>query len=154
MFGRRCRIHPMECKKRNTEFAARLRLALKRTSEPVKGPAALALRFNLRHRGASAPISTQTAHKWLKGYSIPRPDKLKTLAQWLDVSEHWLRYGPPPPRDTKRFAERTAGDNEKYLPGPESLSIARKIDQLSAHQRYLVEELVGQLYGEVDDGKN
>lgn len=137
----------MERKKEHMEFAERLKFALKRAPEPIKGPTALALHFNLRHHG-SAPISAQTAHKWLSGRSVPKPDKLKTLAEWLSVSEHWLHHGPPPPRVISESPKRGADKSEKYLPGPESLSIARKIDQLSAHQRYLVEELVSQLYGE------
>ncbi|MCW9699911.1 hypothetical protein [Avibacterium sp. 20-129] len=39
--------------------------------------------FNLRYYGTS--ITPHTAGKWLRGESIPRLDKLKTLANWLQV---------------------------------------------------------------------
>lgn len=76
-------------------FAERLKFALQRSPEKISGATALALRFNLRHRGEH-PISPQTAHKWLTGRTIPTPDKLRTLADWLRVDLHWLHYGPPP----------------------------------------------------------
>ncbi|OBW91886.1 hypothetical protein QV09_02990 [Gallibacterium salpingitidis] len=40
--------------------------------------------FNLRYRGT--PITPHTAAKWLRGESIPRLDKLRTLAIWLNVA--------------------------------------------------------------------
>src|SRR5260221_9910898 len=76
-------------------FAQRLQLALNRLPKPVKGPTQLANQFNLRHRG-DTPVSPQTAHKWLSGRTIPTADKIKTLAEWLHVNEHWLHYGPAP----------------------------------------------------------
>ncbi|KGQ26297.1 hypothetical protein P9057_04390 [Gallibacterium anatis] len=40
--------------------------------------------FNLRYYGTS--ITPHTAGKWLRGESIPRLDKLKTLANWLQIN--------------------------------------------------------------------
>lgn len=72
-------------------FAARLRDALAHAN--VRGPTKLALEFNLRHAGQS--ISMQAVHKWLSGMTIPSADKILTLAKWLKVDPHWLRYGSP-----------------------------------------------------------
>ncbi|MDA3979711.1 hypothetical protein [Gallibacterium sp. AGMB14963] len=40
--------------------------------------------FNLRYHGT--PITPHTAAKWLRGESIPRIDKLRTLAAWLRLN--------------------------------------------------------------------
>lgn len=132
-------------------FSKRLELALRRSPEPVQGATELALRFNLRYRGNA--VSAQTAHKWLTGRAIPTSDKLATLAEWLNVNEHWLHYGPPPikglhvgeqPSPYGNLDGKTvAGKGEKT--SPEALALAVKIQALSPHRRYLLEELVKQL---------
>jgi transcriptional regulator with XRE-family HTH domain len=127
-------------------FARRLRLALNRSPDSVKGATELALRFNLRHRVGS-PVSPQTTHKWLSGRSIPTADKIKTLATWLDVNEHWLHDGPAPSRILPKNTKDNKNQNASSPPSTETLSLATKIQALSSHQRYLVEELVLQLYG-------
>ena len=128
-------------------FAKRLRFALNRSPDTVKGPTELALRFNLRHRDG-APVSPQTAHKWLSGRSIPTVEKIQTLSQWLDVSEHWLHYGPAPTRTLQKPAREGRGKGVKYPLSVETVTLASKIQALPAHHRYLVEELVTQLYGD------
>lgn len=140
-------------------FSKRLELALRRSAEPVHGATELALRFNLRHRGNA--ISAQTAHKWLTGRAIPTKDKLATLAEWLNVSEHWLHYGPPPaiplhvgeqqlPYDASPTGKPSAPSRSTGKPLPETLSLAIKIQALAPHRRYLVEELVEQLQQDAD----
>lgn len=119
-----------------SDFSKRLKLALRRSSEPVNGATELALRFNLRHTGEA--VTAQTAHKWITGRAIPTNDKLATIAKWLNVDEHWLHYGPP----SKNTAS-TATQPSK--PAPELIALAAKIQTLQPHQRYLVEELVEQL---------
>lgn len=47
--------------------------------------------FNQRYWGKS--ITPHTARSWLMGVSIPMQDKLKVLADWLQVSPEELRYG-------------------------------------------------------------
>ncbi|MCT7310084.1 transcriptional regulator [Ralstonia sp. CHL-2022] len=126
---------PTDAEKR--AFSDRLRLALRRADEPIPGPTELALQFNLRHR-TGTPISAQTAHKWLSGRAIPTPDKIATLAEWLHVTEHWLHHGPPP-------TTRPAPNKRSEKVAPEALALAIKIQELTAHRRYLVEELVEQL---------
>ena len=122
-------------------FSDRLRLALRRADEAVAGPTELALQFNLRHR-TGTPISAQTAHKWLSGRAVPTRDKIATLAEWLHVTEHWLHHGPPP-------AVRPAPNKRGEKVAPEALALALKIQDLTAHRRYLVEELVDQLRQEI-----
>jgi hypothetical protein len=54
-------------------------------------PTALAKDFNLRWRGT--PVTVNATRKWLTGESIPTMDKLTVLANMLDSSEDWLRWG-------------------------------------------------------------
>jgi transcriptional regulator with XRE-family HTH domain len=132
-------------------FSKRLELALRRSTDPVQGATELALRFNLRHQGNA--VSAQTAHKWLTGRAIPTSDKLATLAEWLNVNEHWLHYGPAPGTDLHVGQQRqpygappsSRPTTSAHKPSPETLNLAAKIQGLSPHRRYLVEELVDQL---------
>ena len=124
-------------------FARRLRFALEKSAPSIKGPTKLADQFNLRYTGTG--VSAQTTHKWLAGRSIPSPDKITTLAAWLGVSEHWLHYGPAPQElTTQRNARKETA--AEYPPSVEMLTLASKIESLPEHQRYLVEELIEQLY--------
>lgn len=71
-------------------FADRLRLALKGIGIRPS-PALVVNEFNLRYWGKS--ITSNTARNWLLGKSIPMQDKLRVLADWLQVSPDELRYG-------------------------------------------------------------
>ena len=87
------------------EFAERLKVALKRTPKSIQTATQLAHEFNLRH--INEPITPQAAQKWLAGTAKPTADKLQTLADWLNVSAHWLRNGPPPTAPKKPTAKRS-----------------------------------------------
>lgn len=130
----------MPTDKEKAAFAKRLKDLL----EPLKirGGTKLAEQFNLRYRG-ERPVTPQTAHKWLTGTTIPKPDKLRTLAEWLNVKEHWLHYGPPPGSSNRPHAR-----GEKYPLTPETIELASKIASLMPKDRNLVEEMVERFYGE------
>jgi len=133
-------------------FADRLKLALRRVPEKPEGPTELARFFNLRFEGES--VTTQTVDKWLKGRTIPKLDKLETLARALRVDLHWLHYGPPPKVTTSKRKPKPAPPpppEEKYPASPESLELANKIESLMPHHRYLVQELVAQFYGDLEN---
>src|SRR5258708_1114160 len=72
------------------DFSNRLKDAM-RKARVEAGPTRFAREFNLRHHGE--PVTAQTARKWLYGGALPTQDKVRTLAQWLEVSPQWLRYG-------------------------------------------------------------
>jgi transcriptional regulator with XRE-family HTH domain len=130
-------------------FADRLKLALRRVPEKPEGPTELARFFNLRYQGE--PVSTQTVDKWLKGRTIPKHDKLETLARALGVDLHWLHYGPSPKGvTTKKKPKALPPPEEKYPVSAESLELANKIESLAPHHRYLVQELVAEFYGDVE----
>lgn len=128
------------------DFSERLKLALKRCPKPVHGAAELALQFNLRH--PNDPITVQSAHKWLTGKSRPTADKIETLASWLNVSAHWLRYGPPNDTKPKQQAgtKRTKAQVEKEASLNEAeMKLIAQYRRLTTHQRQLIAELTEQL---------
>jgi transcriptional regulator with XRE-family HTH domain len=71
-------------------FAERLRRSLD-ASGVRQSPTLVANEFNLRHWGRS--ITPHTARNWLLGKAIPTQDKLRVLADWLQVSPDELRFG-------------------------------------------------------------
>ena len=71
-------------------FAQRLRGALESCGVRLS-PSVVANEFNLRYWGRS--ITPHTARNWLLGKSIPTQDKLRVLADWLQVSPDELRFG-------------------------------------------------------------
>ncbi|AIY39904.1 putative transcriptional regulator [Collimonas arenae] len=125
-------------------FALRLKQALKRSKKKIDTPTELALQFNLLYQGDS--ITQQSAQKWLTGLNRPAPDKIETLAAWLNVSPQWLRYGiaeerpqitvgrKPPKGKTAAAIEPTADE----------IKLLARIRALPEHRRYLVNEIVDQ----------
>ena len=92
-------------------FAQRLKQALEGSGVRAS-PTIVANEFNLRYWGRS--ITPHTARNWLLGKSIPTQDKLRVLADWLQVSPDELRFGQS--GGAIRAAEATAD--------PASLSMA------------------------------
>lgn len=84
-------------------------------------PTVVAHEFNLRYWGKS--ITPHTARNWLIGKSIPMQDKLRVLADWLQVNPDVLRFGRP-----------TAAPVEKGLDGEERALNLQDREMLS---RYL-----------------
>ena len=73
-------------------FAARLRHAMKEAG--LKSSATqLADAFNLRYWGEG--ITPHAARNWMIGVSMPKPDKLRTLGDVLQISPQDLLFGPP-----------------------------------------------------------
>lgn len=71
-------------------FAQRLKQALAGSGVRAS-PTVVANEFNTRHWGRS--ITPHTARNWLLGKAIPTQDKLRVLADWLQVSPDELRFG-------------------------------------------------------------
>lgn len=128
------------------DFSKRLRLALKRSHRPIDSATELALQFNLRHPNDS--ITVQAAHKWLTGKARPTADKIETLASWLCVSAHWLRYGSPsdvkPKQATGARRTKLQAEKESSL-SEEEIKLVKQFRRLSTHQRHLIAELTEQL---------
>lgn len=71
-------------------FAQRLKQALVASGVRIS-PTVVANEFNLRYWGRS--VTPYTARNWLLGKSIPTQDKLRVLADWLQVGPDELRFG-------------------------------------------------------------
>ncbi|OOF37205.1 helix-turn-helix domain-containing protein [Rodentibacter heidelbergensis] len=81
----------MKIRTEKEKFGERLHLALNQANLAHLKVSEIAVKFNLRHSGEA--VTNQAVHKWLNGLAIPSPEKIDTLAKWLDVSPQWLRYG-------------------------------------------------------------
>ena len=125
-------------------FSLRLKQALKRSPKKIDTATELALNFNLRH--TAGPITTQAAQKWLTGQALPTIDKIATLADWLNVSLQWLRFGIAEDRPSITSARKL--DKVKAtpvaLPSPDELRLLATLRAMPEHRRNLVMEIVEQ----------
>lgn len=124
-------------------FSLRLKQALKRSQKKIDTPAELALQFNLRHHNES--ITPQAAQKWLSGNARPTPDKIATLAEWLNVSAQWLRFGISekiPAQPARPLSKKAATSHDAF--SDDETKLILRFRSLSAHRRYLVTEIIEQ----------
>ncbi len=126
-----------------TAFADRLKTALKRLPKSIATATELAHQFNLKH--PNEPITPQAAQRWLGGTAYPKADKLETLAEWLNVSAHWLKNGPPPPPMKKAVAGKRSQPAQPGQLSEKETRILTKLRSLSEHQVFIVAELIDQL---------
>jgi transcriptional regulator with XRE-family HTH domain len=124
-------FHGMTIAEEKGDFSRRLTEAMRKARLDA-GPTRFAREFNLRHHGE--PVTAQTARKWLYGGALPTQDKLRTLAQWLEVSPHWLRYGEP-----ERAHTTAKQDTATYA--VDSAWQGKKFDSLSEPHRKMVLEI-------------
>jgi transcriptional regulator with XRE-family HTH domain len=90
-------------------FANRLETLLLNQGKSLS-PTALARSFNLRWRGI--PVTVNATRKWLMGMAMPTLDKLTVLANMLNTSEDWLRWGSASARSS---APQTFAHHEKFV---------------------------------------
>jgi hypothetical protein len=124
------------------EFTARLQSALRQARQPADSATALARGFNSRFPGRT--ITVHAARKWLMAESIPTQDKLRTLAQWLQVPAEWLRFGAAPlddARDSRPPTDNAMGSLLAAM-SPEELKLVEALHALEEDERRLVRELV------------
>jgi hypothetical protein len=125
-------------------FAERLKQALRRLPKRVKGPAELAIQFNLNYSGER--VTNQAVQKWLVGDNLPTVEKIRTLAKMCDVPLEWLHHGAQvyqPESAPLRIAQPS-----KTYEGPLSeaeMQLVTSFRQLSADQKILVQNLIDHL---------
>lgn len=110
-------------------FSERLHKALEKNGYQKVGATALAELLAPVFEGG---ISVQTAHKWVTGQSIPRPERLDVIAKWLGVSSHRLSYGPDPQPTATGSSSKTVS----------SKALAQRIEALTIEQRRIVLVLI------------
>ena len=101
-------------------------------------PTQLAREFNLRFGGH--PVTVHAARKWLQGESIPTQEKLRALADWLDVSASWLRFGsagvPEGEASVSEAPSRVA---------PRDAKILAALQELDEHHRMIAHDFLRML---------
>lgn len=122
----------MQSIKEREAFSRRLKEALKRIGDDGASPTRLAREFNRRTPGA--PVTLHAARKWLNGDAMPAQDKLRVLADWLDVGADWLRFG--------EGEGRMAAYQAREASQPVDFELAREIGALSPAHREAVHILV------------
>ena len=103
------------------QFSERLKKEFVRAGLPVSSPTQIANEFNRRY--PLYKVAAQTMRKWLFADAIPTQARLLALADWLEVSPQWLRFGMGTRRDVK-FDE--AAFNETAA---QSITITIDVDQ-------------------------
>lgn len=124
-------------KEEQSQFAARLRAAL-REAGIEESAVALMKRFNSRYGGAS--VTSQAVSGWLLGKSMPRQDKLRSLAELLDVDLHYLQTGEG---KSKKLREGRAAWPDSV--SPEERAAIEAYLGLPEPERHLVGQLIASL---------
>ena len=130
---------PIKKKSEATYFAHRL-VRIMRDSGYRVSPSVLAHEFNLRHMGEGITVSA--ASNWLNGISLPKSDKLRVLAHWLQVKPQDLMFGLDPKPAIMGVEEPSVH---------EALSLAEEFmleryRELSYEYQRMVKELVAALH--------
>jgi len=122
----------------NSDFADRLELVM--NEKFIKhSPTVLANLFNPKFVGGS--ITPNSARNWLLGNSLPTHDKLIHLANLLDTSAEYLRYG----RHTeKTFVISESDGSETELTSTQQQFLKRYLKLTQVQQR-IMNEMVGEL---------
>ena len=122
------------------EFAVRLEQAM--TAKSIRrSSTVLAKLFNAEFDGKAVTIPTVS--NWMHGLTMPTQDKLLVLAELLDTSSEYLRYGR---NSEKTLTIQNADGSETELTASQQRLVRKYIMLTSSHQR-LVNDLVGELAG-------
>jgi len=113
-------------------FSLRLQQTLRNAHHSPDSPTELARDFNIRFGGR--PITVHAARKWLVGEAIPTQDKMRTLAEWLQVPIEWLRFGG----DEHRPVATAANPGFKST----ELKMLSDIQLLDEHHQMMVREFI------------
>jgi len=116
-----------------TEFAERLAAAMQAAGYEPK-PAVLEREFNQRYWGKS--VTLQGVRRWLRGEVIPPHDKLRTLAEWLNVPPQELGFG-----DLSEKIERRRKSWEESI-GYQERQIFEAFLALPSEQKKIVREVI------------
>ena len=129
------------------KFAERLHAALEKAGYKAEA-AVLEREFNQRYYGKG--VTLHGVNKWLKGKSIPRLDKIETLAKWLRIPLDELTFGLEIKQQIKEdrarwddgigYQEREVFEAFLALPAPQR-KIVREVIQTFA-KAFPVEEKI------------
>jgi hypothetical protein len=97
--------HLNAAQKQQSLFSKRFVASLEILGIPTS-PTILQREYNIRSN--QPPITSHAARKWLMGEAIPTQDRIKILADWLNVSPSWLRFGEDDIDGKKHTRDMTA----------------------------------------------
>lgn len=123
-------------------FAERLQSALRRARQSPSSPTALARNFNSRYAGRA--VTVHAARKWLLAEAIPTQDKLRALAQWLEVPADWLRFGTQAVACDPAGAQGAESEVQAMLArmSQEEVTLVEEMHALENDERHLVREMI------------
>lgn len=116
------------------QFAKRLKEAMQAMGHSPQ-PSVLVNLFNLEHSGES--VTFQTASRWLKGESLPTPERVKTLATLFASDACYLLFGERTRLSIRDTPASWPGD----LPAQDGRMLKSYL-RLPVAQRKLVRELI------------
>ncbi len=126
-------------------FSLRLQTLLRNQGKPTS-PTALARDFNLRWRGA--PVTVNATRKWLLGQAMPTMDKLAVLANLLNTSSDWLRWGVPAVEEPVNLSHEHSLSRSQRRLHEAKASFAQDFQLLSATHQKLVSAVIEVLLNE------
>lgn len=110
---------------------------------PVASPTQIAQEFNVRY--PANKIAAQTVRKWLLADAIPTQAKLMNLAEWLEVSAEWLRFGTGKRKAAKVGEKQAEGEVGVVVVGKHQAAVVPVVEllaKLSPKNIRLVESIV------------
>jgi len=118
------------------QFADRLIKAMESAGLEAK-PAVLEREFNLRYLGT--PMTLHGVRRWLLGETLPPPDKVRVLEEWLAITFPQLRAGKTGSGMVREH--RAKADWQSSIPQQEK-DIVDAFLQLPVQQRKIVREVI------------
>jgi transcriptional regulator with XRE-family HTH domain len=97
-----------------TKFSEELVRCLEYKYGRIPSASIFARDFNYRSPGL-APITPETARRWLRGLSAPTLDRLKVLIDWLELSPGFLLPDDPGEKNAKRRSFEMPADERELL---------------------------------------
>ena len=109
-------------------FSDRLKKACEDAGMERVGPTELCRGYNVR---SAEPITVHAVRKWLVGESIPAQEKLIVIANWLQVTPEWLRFG--------QTSRETAAHNAYREISARNIQLLRTFENLTDSNKKIVE---------------
>lgn len=87
----------------------------------------------------AANVTREMARRYTEGKAVPDVNKMKVIADWLNVRLAWLRDGEGAKRGESNLAQQPSA---KYDVGEEALEVARVWSRLSDDIRYMLRDQI------------
>lgn len=118
-------------------FSRRLKEAMRKARVDANSATRVAREFNLRYQGD--PVTAPAIRKWLVGEAMPSQDKIRALAQWLEVTPQWLRFGEAERREEKAH---TVAKQDVAAYAVDPAWVTKKLEMLNEPHKRIVLEVV------------